>query len=112
MDLVLRFVLGGVIVSVFAVAGEILRPKAFAGLFGASPSVAVATLALAFHKEGPSYVVLEARSMVIGGIALCSYSLAAMAILRFHELSPWLGAALLWLEWLVVAFAGFAAVLR
>ena len=35
MELVERFLLGGLIVSVFAVVGDVLRPKGFAGLFGA-----------------------------------------------------------------------------
>ena len=44
MDLVLRFVIGGLVVSSFAVLGDMLKPKSFAGLFGAAPSVALATL--------------------------------------------------------------------
>jgi len=35
MELVERFLLGGLIVSVFAVDGDVLRPMGFAGLFGA-----------------------------------------------------------------------------
>jgi hypothetical protein len=38
MELVERFLLGGLIVSVFAVVGDMLRPRGFAGLFGAAPS--------------------------------------------------------------------------
>jgi hypothetical protein len=45
-DIVIRFLLDGVIVSLFAVLGDLFRPKSFAGLFGAAPSVALATLAL------------------------------------------------------------------
>ena len=52
MDYLLRFLIGGVVVSVFAVLGDVLRPKSFAGLFGAAPSVALATLGLAFWKHG------------------------------------------------------------
>jgi hypothetical protein len=46
MDWVLRFLIGGTIVSVFALIGDVLKPKGFAGLFGAAPSVALATLGL------------------------------------------------------------------
>ena len=52
MDYVIRFLAGGLVVSLFAVAGDVLRPKSFAGLFGAAPSVALATLTLAFWKHG------------------------------------------------------------
>ncbi len=41
-----RFLVGGAIVSVFACLGDVLKPKSFAGLFGAAPSVALATLGL------------------------------------------------------------------
>jgi hypothetical protein len=37
---------GGVVVSLFAILGDTLKPKSFAGLFGAAPSVALATLGL------------------------------------------------------------------
>jgi hypothetical protein len=40
---VVRFLVGGILVSAFAMLGDILRPKSFAGLFGAAPSVALST---------------------------------------------------------------------
>jgi hypothetical protein len=46
MELVFRFFIGGCIVSIFAVIAEVLKPKGFAGLFAAAPSVALATLGL------------------------------------------------------------------
>ena len=51
-ELVFRFFLGGLLVSAFAVLGDLLRPKSFAGVFGAAPSVALATLALAVLSHG------------------------------------------------------------
>ncbi|MBV9438058.1 MAG: DUF3147 family protein, partial [Acidobacteria bacterium] len=63
-DLVLRFVIGGLVVSAFALIGDLLKPKSFAGLFGAAPSVALATLTLTIFKDGKSYAAVEARSMV------------------------------------------------
>ena len=65
MDYVIRFLAGGIVVSLFAAAGDVLRPKSFAGLFGAAPSVALATLTLAFWKHGESYVSTEGRSMIL-----------------------------------------------
>ena len=43
-----RFLMGGMIVSLFASLGDVLKPKSFAGLFGAAPSVALATLGSQF----------------------------------------------------------------
>ena len=67
MDNVIRFFAGGLIVSLFAMVADILRPKSFAGLFGAAPSVALATLPLAFWRHGGGYVSIEARSMISRG---------------------------------------------
>lgn len=69
-ELVLRFAICGIVVSLFAVLGEILRPRIFAGLFGAAPSIALATLGLVVHKHGNEYAALESQSMIWGASAL------------------------------------------
>jgi hypothetical protein len=46
-----RFLVGGAVVSVFAIVGDRLKPKSFAGLFGAAPSVALSTLGLTGRRE-------------------------------------------------------------
>ena len=73
-ELLLRFVVGGVIVSLFAALGSALKPKSFAGLFGAAPSVALATISLTVMKEGKVYAAVEARSMILGSIAFFVYA--------------------------------------
>jgi hypothetical protein len=45
-QILIRFFVGGAVVSAFAILGDLLKPKSFAGLFGAAPSVALATLGL------------------------------------------------------------------
>lgn len=106
-EMVARFVLGGLIVSVFAVIAEMLRPKSFAGLLGAAPSVALATLGLVIAHNGKEYAATEARSMILGSIAFFIYaSVANWVLLRFKPpaivaasgLVPlWLGVAVaLW----------------
>ena len=61
MDYLIRFLAGGIVVSLFAILGDILRPKSFAGLFGTAPSVALATLTLVL--DGTPYVSIERRTM-------------------------------------------------
>jgi hypothetical protein len=100
MDYLIRFVVGGFVVSAFAVIGDVLRPKSFAGLFGAAPSVALATLGLAIWKEGAGYVSIEGRSMILGALALAAYSFAVCQILvrlRWSALATTSSAILLWL---------------
>jgi hypothetical protein len=73
-EMIFRFVVGGAAVCFFAALGDILKPKSFAGLLGAAPSVALATLSLTLMKEGHVYAQLEARSMVLGGFAFFLYA--------------------------------------
>jgi|SRR5579884_213005 len=106
-DLVLRFFIGGTVVGLFAVLGDMIRPKSFAGLFGAAPSVALATLGLAVHQHGKPYTSYEARSMIFGALAFLLYAVAVSWFLRRYRqgalfstmlmMPIWLGAALgLW----------------
>ena len=100
MEYLVRFLAGGIFVSAFAVLGDVLRPKSFAGLFGAAPSVALATLSLALWKEGRDYVSVEGRSMILGSIALALYSFAVCQLLmrfRWSALAATTTAILLWL---------------
>jgi hypothetical protein len=69
-----RFLVGGLMVSTFAVLGDLFKPKSFAGLFAAAPSVALATLTLAVCVRGEAYTGREARSMVGGAVAFMIYS--------------------------------------
>ena len=57
----IRFFAGGLVVSAFAAVGDVVRIKSFAGLFGAAPSIAIATLLIALLKQGPSYIAIEGR---------------------------------------------------
>jgi Protein of unknown function (DUF3147) len=68
------FLAGGVAVAAFAALGDTLRPKSFAGLFGAAPSIALATLVITLRQQGPAFVALEAQSMIVGALALAAYS--------------------------------------
>ena len=72
-EVIFRFLIGGTVVSVFAVIGDVLRPKSFAGLFGAAPSIALATLGLMAYQHGNQYAALESRSMILGACAFLIY---------------------------------------
>ena len=111
-ELVIRFLLGGVIVSVFSVIGDSLKPKSFAGIFGAAPSVALATLGIAFIKHGGSYAATEGHSMIAGAVALFVYSLWVGKLVQRRRTSGWLLASASWTVWLAVAFLGWGGVLR
>lgn len=111
IDLLARFLLGGVIVSIFAATGDLFKPKSFAGLFGAAPSVALATLVLTVAKHGHQYAAIEGRSMIIGAAAFLVYAqISAWSMMR-HSLSA-IKTTLLFLPvWLVTALGGWWAIL-
>jgi hypothetical protein len=104
MDYVLRFLAGGLIVSAFAILGDVLRPKSFAGLFGAAPSIALATLTLAFLKESPAYVATEGRSMVLGALAFLLYGFVVCQLLMRFRISALAASGSALAVWLAAAF--------
>jgi Protein of unknown function (DUF3147) len=110
--LLVRFFIGGLFVIAFAILGDIFRPKSFAGLFGAAPSVALATLSLTIHKQGAAYAAIDARSMIAGAIAFFVYACAVSWILmRYRPPTPVPTIGLMPL-WFAVAFGLWAVVLR
>lgn len=105
-----RVVAAGVLVSVFALAGELVRPKRFAGIFSAAPSVALASLVVLLVTEGAGRVRLELEGMILGAVAFVGCTvLGAVAIRRVGALK----ASLIEVgTWLAVAGGGYLVVLR
>lgn len=102
-----RALVGGSLVVVFALVGEVVKPKRFAGVFGAAPSVALANLALVAGVEGIPKAVVESRGMIAGGVAMIVACAAGIWLVRhWHALA---GSAAMAALWLVVA--GLARVL-
>jgi hypothetical protein len=94
-EYVIRFLAGGAVVSAFAMLGDVLRPKSFAGLFGAAPSVALATLAIALYRHGADYVVLQSHAMT--AVSRSRSIVWSSAIFSFgHDLERW---RLPWYRW-------------
>jgi uncharacterized protein DUF3147 len=103
-EYVIRFLVGGAVVSAFAMLGDVLRPKSFAGLFGAAPSVALATLGIALYQHGTDYAALQSRAMAAGAIALAVYSVVVCHLLVRARLRAASATLLSLVAWLIVAF--------
>jgi uncharacterized membrane protein (GlpM family) len=103
-EILVRFLTGGIVVSVFAVLGDLFRPKSFAGLFGAAPSVALATLGLAVAMQGRSYAAIEARSMTGGAVAFFVYASCVSWLMMRYRLRALVATTVLILVWLAAAF--------
>ena len=100
MEYIARFLIGGLAVSAFALLGDMLRPKSFAGLFGAAPSVALATLGIALWQHGASYAALQGQAMIWGALALLAYSIVVCHLLmrrRWNALPATVAALVVWL---------------
>jgi uncharacterized membrane protein YjjP (DUF1212 family) len=111
-EIAIRFFLGGFVVSMFAALSDVLKPKTFSGVFGAAPSVALASLFLSYNAHGATYVSTEGRSMIAGAAALFVYSVASAWAVRRNPSHPWVTTLLLWSVWLVVAFGLWRFILR
>jgi hypothetical protein len=104
-ELLLRFVVGGAVVSFFAILGGALKPKSFAGLFGAAPSVALATLTLTVVKKGAPYAAIESRSMVLGALAFFLYACLVCYLLMRRRVHVLATTAVSLIVWIVCALA-------
>jgi hypothetical protein len=108
----LRFLAGGIAVSAFAALGDTLRPKSFAGLFGAAPSIALATLLITLSQKGAPFVALEGRSMIVGAFALALYSWSVCVLLKKFLLSSRTATMATLIVWFAVALGASAALFQ
>ena len=108
----LRFLAGGIAVSAFAALGDALRPKSFAGLFAAAPSIALATLVLTVSQKGAPFVAMEGRSMIVGAFALAAYSWTVCLLLKKFELSSWTATMAALVVWFAIALGVSVALFR
>jgi Protein of unknown function (DUF3147) len=111
-DILIRFFIGGLMVTVFAALGDVFQPKSFAGLFGAAPSIALATLGITILQHGRSYAAVEARSMMAGAAALAVYAASTSWILRRYKAPVLLVTLALLPLWLGVSFGILHVCLR
>ncbi len=96
----------------FSVIGDLFRPRSFGGLFGAAPSIALATLALTVHKDGPQFASTEGRSMLIGALGLLAYSFVVSWLLMRQRLSVLKTAAGTLVVWFACTLGLWFALLR
>ena len=105
MQILFRFIIGGLVVSLFAAFADALKPKSFAGLFAAAPSVAMGTLGLTILSEGKLFAATEARSMIFGAAAFFVYACAVCRLIMRYKLPASIVASASIVIWLAVAFA-------
>jgi uncharacterized membrane protein (GlpM family) len=110
--LLLRFLIGGLVVSAFAVIGDMVKPESLGGVFAAAPTIALATVILTTHKHGAAYVATEGRSMAGGAIAFFVYACAVSFVMMRRRSRAAVAAAALLPAWFAVAAGLWAVWLR
>ena len=108
----LRFLVDGIAVSAFAALSDTLRPKSFAGLFGAAPSIALATLLITLSHKGAPFAAVEGRSMIVGAFALAAYSWVVCILLKKFLLSSRTATMAALVVWFVAALGVSAALFQ
>jgi hypothetical protein len=76
---------GGVLVVCFAILAETIKPKDFAGLFSAAPSIALASLVVSDIAVGSKDAALAASGMVAGGLGMVIFCALAVVTVRRHR---------------------------
>lgn len=106
--LVARAVAGGVLVVVFALVGEVVKPKAFSGLYAAAPSVALASLAITVADQGTRRARQDAAGMVLGAVGMVACCI--VAVVAIPRLKALWGTGVAWLGWFGVSLGLYWAV--
>jgi hypothetical protein len=101
-ELALRFVIGGLVVSLFSLLGEFVKPKTFSGLFAAAPSVAIGSLALTLAHQGPRAAETNTQCMLAGTAGMVAYVVACLFTLR-RQLGVVAATTIPWAVWGLVA---------
>ena len=109
LTLAVKGCLGGTFVVVFAALSEPLKPKSFAGLFAAAPSIALAALVVTGITEGAHADQEQSLAMAFGAIAMIAYCAAAfVSVERFGALR---GSVVAFAAWAAIAAASYFAFL-
>jgi hypothetical protein len=80
---------------------DALKPKIFAGLFSAAPSIAMASLVITAMASGHIKASAAAIGMIAGAIGMVAFCVAASLIVG--RLGSIAGSGLAWLAWLTCA---------
>jgi uncharacterized membrane protein (GlpM family) len=97
----LKALFGGTLVVAFSGLGDVLKPKAFAGLLGAAPSVALASLFATVLTGGASKAGVSSRGMIAGAVGMVVYCVAASVFVK--RLGALGGSVLAYAAWIVPA---------
>jgi len=101
LTVVIKAAAGGSLVVAFAVLGEMLRPKRFAGLFAAAPAIAIAGLTVTLAGKGWRDAGDASLGMLAGSVGMLFYAASTVRTIRSRH--PFMGPALSLVAWVLPA---------
>jgi hypothetical protein len=108
--LAIRVLATGALVAAFAMLGDTLKPKMFAGLFSGAPSVATVSLLVTGLAMGPARDAKYALGMIAGAVGLVVYGVVAAVLVK--HLKAVVGSVLAWIAWAIPAGVTYLLLLR
>lgn len=106
--LALRAVAGGTLVVLFALISEAVKPKAFAGIFAAAPSVAIASLTITVLTDGVDKARLASVGMVVGAVGMAAC--CTIAVVTIPQMKALKGSLVSIGAWMLVSLGLYWAV--
>jgi hypothetical protein len=110
LAVVIHGIAGGVGVVVFALIAETLKPKDFAGIFSAAPSIALASLVVTVIVIGSAAAARATDGMVAGGLGMLVF--CAIAVPALRRKGAIRAVALVVPAWFLSSAAGLLLVIR
>jgi hypothetical protein len=101
---------GGVLVVAFALVGAVVRPKRFAGLFSAAPSIAIAGLVVTVVAVGDRPAARAAAGMLFGAAGFVAFSVLVRRLLA--RMSAVTASVFGCGAWILVAVGGYLVAFR
>lgn len=101
---------GGVLVVAFALVGQAVEPKRFAGIFSAAPSITIAGLVVTVIALGDGEAASAAHGMLFGAAGFVAFSVLVRPLIV--RMSAVLASVLGCCAWVLVAVGGYLLAFR
>ena len=108
LTILVKGLVGGTLVLLFALIGEVIRPRSFAGLTSSAPSIATASLLVTLLTSGALMAWNLSLGMIAGAVGLVAWCLAGIKLVdRFGSVRGAGAATLVWFATVAVLWALF-----
>ncbi len=105
LELIGESMLGGILVVVFSIIGEIIKPRTFSGLFGSAPSIALGGLIISAVTQNISFLKQQLIGMIFGSFGMIVYCITAYLLLK--RIKALKASSLALITWFIVTYLFF-----